>query len=677
MLDTLGFGFLVITFILALYGAGAAVYAIVRGDKAWAESARLAMLAVFPTLSVSILSLLALLVMGDMQVEYVFNVTSHSMPVYLKLTALWGGQAGSLLFWSWLVSFFAFMAGLRRRSDLTGQDETFMAWVVVIILTTLAFFLSLCIMVDNPFNRYWVSAAADILISVFQPAGTMAAMPPDGRGLNPLLRHPGMIIHPPMLYLGFTSFIIPYAFAMAALITGRGGDNRWMHMTRRWALSAWIFLSVGLVLGMRWAYDVLGWGGYWGWDAVEVSSLLPWLTSTAFLHSLTVQDRRGLFKQWNMSLLILTYALVMWSTFLTRSGVLSSVHAFSESAVGPLFLGFIGITFCASLGVLFWRWKDLASDSQISLMNSLLSREALFLLNNILFMGLAIVCFWGINYPILSELVTGQKITVGPPYYERAAGPLFAVILLLMGVAPLSAWGRSSLVKLGRSAWLPLLFSVVVVLGAWRLVGANWAALLGFWLASFSGALTLSEYTNNVAIRSRVTGESWLRVLWRMPGRNRRRYGGYLVHLGIVLMAIGVIGIQTLQSDTQSYLTSNQSISLDGYTLTYWGLQVKDTPNVTNEGCARIEISRDGSLLDTLQPCRVYYYEAEQQVTVPGLRSTLVDDLYVVLVDWEKVSQEGATFKVFHNPLVAWLWLGAIVLVLGGITALLPDRDQK
>ena len=552
-----------------------------------------------------------------------------------------------------------------------------MSWVVVIILATLAFFLSLSVFVDNPFNRYWITTAQEIATSVFQPVGTFGVDPPDGRGLNPLLRHPGMIIHPPMLYLGFVSFIIPYAFAMAALITGRGGDNRWMHQTRRWALSAWIFLSLGLVLGMRWAYDVLGWGGYWGWDAVEVSSLLPWLTATAFLHSLTVQDRRGLFKQWNMALLILTYALVMWSTFLTRSGVLSSVHAFSESAVGPLFLGFIGLSFSASLGVLFWRWKDLAADSQVSLMNSLLSREALFLLNNILFIGLAIVCFWGINYPIISELVTGQKITVGPPYYERAAGPLFAVIVLLMGVAPLSAWGRSSLRKLGRTAWLPLIISIAAVLGAWFMGVSSWAALLGFWLIIFSGGLTLSEYIGSVSARSSRTGESWIVSFWRLPGHNRRRYGGYFVHVGIVLMAIGVVGIQTLQTTTQSYLQTNQSVNLDGYTLTYRGLQVKDTPNVTNEACATIDVGRSGQVIDTLRPCQNYYYQEQQMVTVPGLRSMPLDDLYVVMVDWEKVSQEGATFKVFRNPLVIWLWIGALVLLLGGITAILPEKSSE
>jgi cytochrome c-type biogenesis protein CcmF len=311
-------------------------------------------------------------------------------------------------------------------------------------------------------------------------------------------------------------------------------------------------------------------------------------------------------------------------------------------------------------------------------MNSLLSREALFLLNNILFMGLAIVCFWGINYPILSELVTGQKITVGPPYYERAAGPLFGVILLLMGLAPLSAWGRSSLVKLGRAGWLPLLFSAAVVLGVWRAGGVtSWVALVGFWLISFSGTLTLSEYTTSVAVRSRAARENPLLALWRLPGRNRRRYGGYLVHLGITLMAIGVVGIQTLQTETQSFLQQNQSVALDGFTFTYGGLQIIDTPNVTNEGCASIKISQNGKVVDTLSPCRNYYYESQQQVTVPGLRSTLVDDLYVVLVDWEKISTQGATFKIFHNPLVAWLWLGAIVLVLGGLTALLPEASRE
>ena len=288
---------------------------------------------------------------------------------------------------------------------------------------------------------------------MFQPAGTTLASMRDGHGLNPLLRHPGMIIHPPMLYLGFVSFVIPFAFAIAALVTGRT-DDRWIRLTRRWTLVAWLFLSLGLLLGGRWAYDVLGWGGYWGWDPVEIAAFMPWLTGTAFLHSVMIQEKRGMLKHWNMVLIILTYCLVIFGTFLTRSGVLSSVHAFAQSAIGPLFFGFIGLTFIISLTLLLQRWDSLKSEAQ---MTSMLSREALFLLNNLLFMSILVVCFWGVIFPLISELFTGQKVTVGPPFYERATGPLFAGLLLLMGIAPLSAWRHSTAKTLGRAMWKPFI----------------------------------------------------------------------------------------------------------------------------------------------------------------------------------------------------------------------------
>ena len=371
MLANFGYGALVITLLISIYGIIAAIYGTRKNEPAWVESARLAMLLTFPLITISALVLVYLLVTGRFEVEYVSSVTSHSMPMYLRITALWGGQAGSLLFWSWLLSAFATAVTLRKWE----RDREFLPWVIVVSLITLAFFLVLVVIFENPFERIWHEPSGQFTVSMFQPAGANLFTAPDGQGLNPLLRHPGMIIHPPMLYLGFVSFVIPFAFAIAALITGRT-DDRWIRITRRWTLVAWLFLSLGLILGGRWAYDVLGWGGYWGWDPVEIAAFMPWLTGTAFLHSVMIQEKRGMLKHWNMLLIILTYCLVIFGTFLTRSGVLSSVHAFAQSAIGPLFFIFIGLTFSVSLYLLLHRWDELKSDTH---MDSLFSREALFL----------------------------------------------------------------------------------------------------------------------------------------------------------------------------------------------------------------------------------------------------------------------------------------------------------
>src|SRR5512146_2781562 len=355
MIANFGFGVLVITFLVALYGIGSAVYGGLNKREDWVESARLAMVLTFPLVSVSALTLVYLLVTGHYEVAFVYNVSSAAMPFYLRATALWGGQAGSLVFWSWLMSAFAFAVTVRKWD----RDREFLPWIIVVALVTLVFFLGLSIFVENPFQRFWQTMNGEVQ-AMFQPAGSVLINPQDGLGLNPLLRHIGMIIHPPMLYLGFVSFVIPFAFAIAALVTGRS-DDRWIRLTRRWTLVAWLFLSLGLVLGSRWAYDVLGWGGYWGWDPVEIAAFMPWLSGTAFLHSVMIQEKKGLFKRWNMVLIILTYSLVIIGTFLTRSGVLSSVHAFAQSSVGPLFFGFIGITFLSTLGMLLNRWNALRS----------------------------------------------------------------------------------------------------------------------------------------------------------------------------------------------------------------------------------------------------------------------------------------------------------------------------
>jgi len=668
MVANLGYGALVITFLVSLYGIGAALYGLRKEKPAWVDSARNAMLLTFPLLTLSALSVIFLLIGDHYEVAYVSNVTSRSMPTYLKITALWGGQPGSLVFWSWLMAAFASAVTLRKWD----RDREFLPWVIVVSLITLAFFLALVIFVENPFVRLWQTPTG-VTAAMFPPRGASLFTPRDGSGLNPLLRHPGMIIHPPMLYLGFVSFVIPYAFAMAALITGRS-DDRWIRITRRWTLWAWLFLSLGLVLGGRWAYDVLGWGGYWGWDPVEIAAFMPWLTGTAFLHSVMIQEKRGMFKQWNMVLIILTYDLVIFGTFLTRSGVLSSVHAFAQSAIGPLFFGFIGFTFITSLALLLQRWGDLKSEAQ---MTSLLSREALFLLNNLLFLSILVVCFWGVIFPLISELVTGQKVTVGPPFYERATGPLFAGLLLLMGVAPLSAWRYSTMKTLGRAIWKPFVASLVVVAAVLAGGIRQWAALFGFWLAALVAFVTLYEFWRGALARHRRSGESLLVALWRLAGRNRRRYGGYIIHLGVVLMAIGIIGIEVFQTETQGTISQGEQLSLSGYTVTFDSLTNFDTDDGRNVSRAVVNVSKNDIFKGQLYPRRDYFYDSQQPMTIPGVRSTWEDDLYVLLVDWRPVSAQNATFKVYHNPLVNWLWLGAWVFILGTLVAAWPQKDPQ
>ena len=668
MIANLGLGILVITFGLALYGIGAAVFGVVKRKAKWVESARLAMLLTFPLITLAALTIIILLTSGQYQYAYVYNVTSNSMPLYLKITALWGGQAGSLLFWSWLMSAFASAVMLRRWE----RDSEFLPWVIVVSLFTLAFFLLLTIFYENPFERFWFTAIGEQITAVFPPAGATPLIPADGNGLNPLLRHPGMIIHPPMLYLGFVSFVIPYAFAIAALITGRT-DDRWTRTTRRWTLVAWLFLSLGLVLGSRWAYDVLGWGGYWAWDPVENAALMPWLSGTAFLHSVMIQEKRGLFKRWNMVLIILTYSLVIFGTFLTRSGVLSSVHAFSQSAIGPLFFIFIGVTFIISLGLLLHRWNALKAEGELK---SFFSRESLFLYNNLLFMAILAVVFIGTVFPLVSELFTGQKVTFGPPWYESIVGPLFALLLLLMGVAPLSAWGFSTAKTMGRSIWKPALVSLLAVVAA-LVAGVRSAwALAAFWLVGLVASVTIYDYLRAGLARRKATGEGLGLALWKLPARNRRRYGGYIIHLGVVLMALGIIGIEFFQTETQGTIQIGEAINLNDYTVTFKDLAVFDTPDGRNVARAVMSVSKNGQELGELYPRRDFYYDAQQPMTIPGVRSTMESDLYIILVDWQAISTAGATFKVFHNPLVNWLWLGSFVLILGTLVAAWPDKDH-
>jgi cytochrome c-type biogenesis protein CcmF len=731
MLADFGYGILAVTFLVAIYAVWAAASGYFTKSASQIESARRAMLLTFPLLTLSAGSLIVLLLANRFEVQYVYEVTSLSMPGYLKVTAWWGGQAGSLLFWSWLMSAFASAVTIRKWD----RDLEFLPWVIVVSCVTLAFFLSLNIFIENPFAKFWqyggqliTNASGEPLVSLFAPmAGAIPFTPQNGQGLNPLLRHPGMIIHPPMLYLGFVSFVIPYAFAMAALITGRT-DDRWIRLTRRWALWAWLFLSFGLALGGRWAYDVLGWGGYWGWDPVEISSLMPWLTATAFLHSVMIQEKRGMLKQWNMFLIILTYDLVIFGTFLTRSGLLSSVHAFAQSAIGPAFLAFITLTLIASIGLLIYRWDDLRAEAE---MKSMLSREALFLLNNLLFMSVLVVCFWGVIFPLISEIFTGQKVTVGPPFYERANAPLFAILMLLMGIAPLSAWGLSSAENMGRvnkpvlggilatplalalffwrflrillggTTNTALVIGVIVIAvgflylfrrAIWQsaivatlvtiLVAFTYTrdiiALTAFFLVTLTITVSLREFWRGARARQKTQGENFLAALVRLTERNRRRYGGYIIHISMMLMAIGILGIELFQTETQGTLEAGQSLELQGYELVYRDIASWDVlqQNV-NYTRAVVDVYKNGEPVGQLYPRTDFYAEAQQNMTIPGVRSTLEDDLYILLVNWEPASALGATFKVYVNPLVNWLWIGSLLFFFGVIIAAWPDKDPE
>ena len=680
MLASLGYGALVITFLMSLYGVGAAIYGVTQNKANWVDSSRNAMLLTFPLITISALSIILLLVQMDFQVEYVANVTSRSMPMYLRITALWGGQEGSLVFWAWLMAAFASAATLRDWK----RDREFLPWVVVVSLVTLAFFLFLIIFFENPFMRLWQANSGELISAIWQPANMLPFTPADGRGLNPLLRHPGMIIHPPMLYLGFVSFVIPFAFAIAALITGRT-DDRWIRVTRRWTLWAWLFLSLGLVLGGRWAYDVLGWGGYWGWDPVEVASFLPWLSGTAFLHSVMIQEKRGMFKRWNMLLIILTYDLVLYSTFLVRSGVLSSVHAFAQSPLGPAFFVFIAFTFFVSIWLLIHRWKDLHEESHI---NSYFSREALFLLNNLVFMALLVICFIGLNYPLFTEatgiigqrfpslayIFTGQKAVVGPLWYESRTALLWVALLLLMGIAPMSAWGASTARSLGKKLWIPGIVSLAapVILAFY---GIGLAALLTFWLLALVVLVTLFEFWQGTSARMRSKGESLLLAFWTLVSRNRRRYGGYSIHLGIVLMAVGIIGIEVFQTETQGTVPLGGEMVIGDYSVTYDSLAEFNTDDGRNVARAVLSVYKDGEYLTELYPRRDFYFESEQAMTIPGVRSSIEDDFYVLLVDWQPISTQNATFKIYRNPLVNWLWFGSAILILGTLVAAWPEKE--
>ncbi len=649
MIPDLGYAALVLAFAAAVYAAVVAWYGNRTNQPRWVESARNATIITLPLVTLACGVLIYSLLRGDFSLEYVWRVSSVGMPAYLKVTALWGGQAGSLLFWNLLLAVFTAAAMARNWR----RQRPLMPYAIMVASFTQIFFLGISLFVENPFAR-------------------LAVVPPDGNGLNPLLRHPGMIIHPPMLYLGFVGFTIPYTFAMAALMSGKL-DDAWIRLTRRWTLVAWLFLSLGLILGGRWAYDVLGWGGYWAWDPVENASFMPWLAGTAFLHSVMIQEKRDMFKWWNMILILITYLLVIYGTFIVRSGVISSVHSFAQSAIGPLFFGFLAFMLVFSVVWIAKRGDELSSENHLK---SFLSREAAFLYNNFIIMAILTIIFLFVNYPIFSELFTGEKGFVGPPVYEQATGPLFGVLVLLMGVAPLTMWYRTSAQRIGMGLRWPALAALIFVslLAVWGI--HDWRALLGLWIVSFAAILTLLEFWKGTRARMKKGENPWT-AFTTLIGRNRRRYGGYWIHMGVVVMAFGIIGMELFQEQTQIRLNVGETVSLGRYEMQFLGAERFPGPDDLLITQATVDVYDNGRYVGQFHPRTELYTRTNQPMTIPDARETISEDFYILMINWEPTSSDQATFRIYVNPLVNWVWTGGIIFVIGTLIAAWPDRKEE
>jgi len=662
MLAEIGLAALMLSFASALLAVGAAVYAARSGQARWLVSARNAAVATFPLLTVATASLLAALLTQQYTIRYVWSVTNTTTPTFYRFTALWGSQAGSLLFWTWLMSLFAFSAILinwRRYPRL-------MPGVVAYTMATVAFFVGLSLFLENPFERWWLDpATGQIIASALIPPG--AVTPPiqilaeQAKGLNPLLRHFGMIIHPPMLYLGFVGFVIPFAFAMAAL-TSRDLSTGWIVATRRWSLIAWLFLSLGLILGGRWAYDVLGWGGYWGWDPVENAAFLPWLLGTAFIHSVMIQEKRGMLKVWNLVLVIGTFSMVMFATFATRSGLIDSVHAFARSEIGvPMFLFWAAMTSVSSYLILLRRREGLLRDDHR--FTHILSRETLFVLNNVVFVALALAIFWGsFGAPISSELITGTEVTIGTEYYHIVTPPLFLLMYLLMGVAPLSAYGVTSLRRLGMGILYPAAATLVALALIFVTGTRGVGALLGYGLTLLAGFVAIWEIIRAAQARTRSKGESPLTAVVALFRRNRRRYGGYVVHLGVTVIGIGVIGSTLFQDDTERLLTVGESLTLQDYTIRYDGITLATADDTREMTIADVTVLRGGQELTRLRP-RLDDFDG-MAMTIAGQYSTLENDIYILLNDYTE-STNTVRLWLYINPLVNLIWWGGLILIVG------------
>ncbi len=638
----------VLAFLVALWGVLASLIGAIGRRREWVASGRHAAYAFSGLTVLATAALLDLLLVHDFNVEYVAAYSSSTLPLGYTIAALWGGMKGSLLWWTCLLAVFTAIVQLQNRE----RNRELMPYVTATLLIVAAFFLSLLVFVTDPFER-------------------LPFTPTEGADLNPLLQNYWMAIHPPSLYLGFVSTTVPFAFAIAALATGRLGET-WIRTTRRWAIFSWFALSLGNLFGAAWAYVVLGWGGYWAWDPVENAAFMPWLTLTAYLHSVMIQERKGMLKVWNMVLVIATFGLTIFGTFLTRSGVISSVHSFTQSGLGPFFMAFLLASLAISLGLLLWRLPLLKSANELE---SVFSREAAFLLNNLLLVGIAFTVLWGTIFPVLSEWVRGVKITVGPPFFNRVNAPLGVALIFLMGVGPVIAWRRATWPSLRRSFAFPFGTGAVVGAAAFALGARSFYAVLAFSVSAFALATVGLEFWRGMRVRQAMMGEPPWTALSRLIGKNRRRYGGYVVHVGVAFIFIGIVASSIFRLEVQKPLHVGESLEIGGYTLRYDGVETEDGPHVAITR-ARVTVLEAGRAIGTVAPEKRFYKRPEQPTTEVAIRSTLGEDLYVVLGSYEPASKL-AIFQAYVNPLIAWMWIGGVVLALGTGICMWPSPAER
>src|SRR6266498_5329983 len=648
----LGSSALWLALLLGVWGAIAGFAGGRTGRPDLQRSARHAVFAMCAALLTAVFSLEWALFHHDFNVEYVAAYTSRNLPTFYTWSALYAGQKGSLLFWATVLTVFGSLAQILTA----GRHRVYLPYVAAVTAVVAAFFVSVMLFAANPFER-------------------LAYTPLDGRGMNPPLQNPGMVFHPPMLYLGYISITIPFAFAMAALLSKKL-DADWLVAIRKWTLLSWLFLSVGICLGMWWAYVELGWGGYWAWDPVENASLLPWLTMTAFLHSVMIQEKRGMLKKWNLALIIGSWLLSIFGTFITRSGVISSVHSFTQSNVGYFFLFFLIVAGTASFALYASRLPLLTAEATLE---SMVSREASFLFNNLLFIGIAFSVLWGTLFPILSELVQGTKVTVGPPFFNQVNIPLGLALLALTGVGPLIAWRRASVPNLRRQFAVPVTvgaFTALILLVAGM---RDFYALMAIALGGFVMGTVVQEFARGARARHRQYGEGYGLALGRLLARNRRRYGGYIVHAGIVILFVAFAGM-AFKTETEASLRPGESASIRSpygwtYRLTHLGISQYDALN-RQVTAATLEVSRDGKRLGVLTTEKRQHVDALgrptfQPSTEVGIRSDLREDLYIVLGGVVN-GTEQAVFRLTINPLVWWVWYGGMVIALGGLIVMWP-----
>ncbi|MGH7934725.1 MAG: heme lyase CcmF/NrfE family subunit [Candidatus Binataceae bacterium] len=639
---------LALALILAFYSIIANVVGAWRGIPTLVVSARHAVWAMCAMVTIAVGVLLASLLRSDFSLEYVASYTSLTLPTVYKITALWGGQQGSLLFWTWLLTIFTAIVAFQNRR----RNPEISPYALVVLAGVAIFFLGMLNFVTRPFDM-------------------LATIPADGTDLNPLLQNYWMAIHPPSLYTGYVSASVPFAFGAAALMTGKLDDS-WIRSTRRWAIFSWFFLTLGNLFGARWAYEVLGWGGYWAWDPVENAAFMPWLVMTAYLHSVMIQERKDMLKIWNLALIGLVFMLTLFGTFITRSGVISSVHSFTQSGLGPYFLGFLITVAVLYSALLLSRVRQLRTPAEFE---SYLSREAAFLFNNLLLIGIAFAVFWGTLFPVLSEAVRGVKITVGPPFFNKVNGPLALGLIFLMGVGPLIAWRRSSLDSLAKTFAGPAVIGAATGLCAFGLGLHEWYVLTAFSLAAFVLATVFVEFGRGVSARRHLVSETPAKALVNLVAKNNRRYGGYVIHIGVIMAFVGIVASSFFKTEVKKSVQAGESFQVGSYTLQYLGLENSETPHL-EKAAARVEVLSDGRPIALMEPAKLFYKRDQQPDTSVAIRSTPASDLYVVLAGIDD-NTGMVTFDVFLTPLVFWLWAGGFIMAFGTAITLWPNVRER